>query len=385
MNASGLFAEARHVELLRRLRLIRPADRAELRKRVTIVVLLGWLPLVIAVSLQGRARGAFGDEGFFTDIAVHARLLVAVPLLVVAEYIVLPRLGAMAEHFSQSGLVPPSGQDAYVAIVARSRALSAGTWPSMALLAVAYAATAVLARAIPPELMPAWQRAGSSGWSLAGWWHMLVSLPILLGLVLGWAWRLVVWAHFLHRMAGLGLNLVASHPDRAAGLQFVAFSPRVFAPVATALATIVAGTMANRMVHLGQSPVGHELTPMVTVLVIVALCASPPLAFARSLMVTWRAGVFLYGTLARRIGATFEDKWFARADATDASALEVPDFSATVDLYGVVANVYAMRLVLFDAQGLAALVFFVVLPFLPVWLAAVPMTTLAHHLADMLF
>jgi Protein of unknown function (DUF1269) len=39
------------------------------------------------------------------------------------------------------------------------------------------------------------------------------------------------------------------------------------------------------------------------------------------------------GTLASDVGRQFERKWLTRTEAIDAGALEVPDFSATTDLY----------------------------------------------------
>ncbi|TCV93277.1 hypothetical protein EC912_105137 [Luteibacter rhizovicinus] len=69
----------------------------------------------------------------------------------------------------------------------------------------------------------------------------------------------------------------------------------------------------------------------------------------------------------------------------DTSSLERPDFSSTTDLYGIVGNVYDMRLMLFDYQGLAALAISGLLPFVPVWLSAIPMSTIVDHLVDALF
>ena len=78
---------------------------------------------------------------------------------------------------------------------------------------------------MPISLYPAWHVstvAGVEVYSPAGWWHALVSLPLLFVLLLGWIWRVLVWTRFLYLMAGLDLKLVPAHPDRTAGLRFVA-------------------------------------------------------------------------------------------------------------------------------------------------------------------
>ncbi len=59
--------------------------------------------------------------------------------------------------------------------------------------------------------------------SLAGWWHLLVSLPLLLILFFGWIWRLALWARFLFLMSRLNLRLIPAHPDNVGGLKICQF------------------------------------------------------------------------------------------------------------------------------------------------------------------
>jgi len=219
---------------------------------------------------------------------------------------------------------------------------------------------------------------------MAGWWHLAISLPLLLGLLRAWLWRLGVWVRFLWRMARMGLYLVAAHPDQAGGLQFLAYSPRILATLALPIGIIVAGTLADKVIA-GASPIGREATPVVTAAVTVLLFGTPPLVFTRALLVAWRIGVYRYGDLASRAGEAFETRWFAPGQKLDAELLERPDFSATTDLYAVVANVYAMRTAIFDIQGLLSVVVATVLPFVPIWLSAIPFSTIVDHLVGALF
>jgi len=69
----------------------------------------------------------------------------------------------------------------------------------------------------------------------------------------------------------------------------------------------------------------------------------------------------------------------------DSSALSDPDFSSTTDLYSIVANVYNMRLTLFDYQGAIAIVVAALVPFIPVWLSVIPLKTLSKDLIGLLF
>jgi len=86
---------------------------------------------------------------------------------------------------------------------------------------------------------------------------MLVSIPLLLVLIIGWLWRVFLWGRFLYLMEGLDLRLIPGHPDRVGGLKFVSSSLRGFRLISFALGTFVAGTVANK-VHHGASPLDFK-------------------------------------------------------------------------------------------------------------------------------
>jgi hypothetical protein len=101
-------------------------------------------------------------------------------------------------------------------------------------------------------------------------------------------------------------------------------------------------------------------------------------------MRTWQQGMLTYGELARRLGHELEAKWLGRDSKVDPESLGVQDFSATTDLYQVVANVYAMRLVLFDVRAAIAVAISALLPFVPIWLSAIPAQTIIDHLVGLI-
>lgn len=373
-TGSSIFEEAKHVAVLRRLRLIKPEHRAQAFRRVIIAVALAWLPLALLCTGQALLSGHTELlHAFFTDVAVHARFALAVPILILSEYIILPRLDITAWHFVTSRIIDDDERSRFEDAVASSRRSSVGIWPSAGMTLLVYASVITIILAIHPGLLPAWHYAGASAHlSLASWWHMLVSLPLLLGLLLSWIWRLGVWTRFLHRVSRMNLHLIASHPDKAAGLQFVAFSPRMFTSLALAIGIITAGTFANEVFHFGVDPMDHPAVPIATAIVVAAIFMAPPLVFGRTLLQTWRRGVFGYGALASRLGVQFEDRWLDAHSVVDQASLEKPDFSATTDLYGITSNVYAMRPVLFDPRAAVSLIVATLVPFAPIWLTVIP-------------
>lgn len=380
--SASIFEEPRHVAVLRRLRLIKPEHRAQAFRRALIAVAAAWLPLAVLCAVQSFASDhAELLHAFFTDVAVHARFLLAVPILILADYIILPRLDLTAQHFLTSRIIDDADRARFDEAIASTRRLSLGVWPSAAMTVIVYTLVLILLLTVHRSVLPPWHYSAISPHrSMAGWWHMLVSLPLLLGLLLSWAWRVGVWTRFLHQVSRMGLHLVSSHPDKAGGLLFVAFSPRMFTPLALAIGIITAGTFANEVIYFGWNPTDHPATPIATAVVVMMVFLLPPLVFGRMLLMAWRRGIFEYGALASRLGTQFENKWLRPGRVVDAESLEKPDFSSTTDLYGVVANVYAMRPVLFDPRAALSLAVAALLPFAPIWLSVIPAKVIFQQL-----
>jgi len=72
---------------------------------------------------------------------------------------------------------------------------------------------------------------------------------------------------------------------------------------------------------------------------------------------------FEYGALASAVGRGFEQKWLRAPAPAGTDPLDVPDFSATTDLYQIVSNTYRVRLVPVDLTSLALPLVATLLPF----------------------
>ena len=381
MAETRLFAEPRHVALLRRIGLVGGAERTAANRRIVLALVLAWLPL-FAINLAHVLAGDPGGFSFFRDIGANSRLLLAVPLLIAAEYLTLPQLGRIADYLREC-IVDRDDVARFDEAASAAQTRSRSILPSALLFVAAYAVALALVLLAPHARLPAWRLAESTWFSPAGWWHALVSMPLFYGLLLAWLWRVGIWTRFLHAVSRLRLHLVTAHPDKAAGLQFLAYSPRVFAPVAFAVGIAIAGTLANGLSQLGLSLLEHGLIPALTAAIVTAVLVSPPLVFTPMLRRAWQDGVLLYGDIARRVGGVFERKWFDARTSVDPATLEKPDFSATTDLYSIAANVYGMSFVIFDYRTAAAIAVATLLPFLPLWLSAVPIDEVLQKIAGL--
>ena len=366
--------------------LVKPG-RPLVARRALLAVLIGWLPLAVLTTAQLLISSDGSAKSFLSDFAVHARFLVAVPALIFAEAECIPRLGKIASHFAETGLVAGPDTARFQAVVSSTRRLLDSTIDEVVTVVLAYLVVLALALYASTDLLPAWHRREASGMgiSLAGWWHALVSLPLLLVLLFGWLWRLVLWARFLVLVSRLDLRLIPGHPDRVGGLKFVSSSLRGFRLISLALGAMVAGSVANGELHRGKQLLDFKNLVIGLLVFLLILFAGPLTVFLKKLRETKRRGVFEYGALAAAVGTQFEAKWLQQT-TIDGTSLEVPDFSATTDLYSVAANVYAMREVPFTLKDLIGpIVISAMIPFVPVALLAVPLKVIIQALAKLLF
>ena len=361
------------------LGLFRPVGQ-KVVPRAVFSVLLGWVPIIALVAASGLRSEVLSS--LFSDFAVHARSLLAVPLLILAEGICLPRLEEIARHFVKAGLVNEQDYDNFSRRVDSTRRLMNSTLAEVIAIVGAYGIVFMLYRNSLSVTVPSWYLTLGGVRTWAGLWYCFISAPLLLILAFGWLWRLVLWGRFLFHVSNMRLVLISSHPDRASGLSFLGSSLLHFTPLSFTLGVVTAGSVANRVIYRGESLDDIKKTIIGLVIFVIILFIGPLLVFVGNLRRAKIDGIFQYGKLAGRVGQEFEGKWLARK--VDDEALQAPDFSATTDLYQVVSNVYAMGAFPFGLRGLVGLAVSALLPFVPVVLMTFPLKVILKELASLL-
>ncbi|MGB9431914.1 MAG: hypothetical protein WBQ89_06715 [Candidatus Acidiferrum sp.] len=77
-----------------------------LHRRLFIITMVAWLPLLLLATL-GSSAGNVSRISFFHDVEVHVRFLIALPVLVAAELLVHSRIRPVVRRFVERRIVLP--------------------------------------------------------------------------------------------------------------------------------------------------------------------------------------------------------------------------------------------------------------------------------------
>jgi len=344
-------------------------------RRIVILTALAWLPLLALSIADGKAWGDAVAVPFLYDVDAHARFLVALPLLIVAELVVHQRMRSMVEQFVTRDLVPGASRDRFDAAIAGAMRLRNSKLAELILIALVYGVGIfVLWRHFGALDRPTWSASAQNGelrLHLAGWWYLLVGLPLFQFLLLRWYFRLFIWARFLWNVSRLDLRYVPMHPDRNGGIGFLSGVGYAFAPLLLAQGTLLAGMIANRIFFEGAKLAQFQIEIFTLVAFVVGVVLAPLLVFVPPLARAKRAGMREYGHLAKRYVDEFDAKWL-RGGASGAEPLVgSADVQSLADLANSFEVVRGMRLAPINRDTVVQLVVVTLLPVAPLLLTMI--------------
>ena len=373
-------------QLFRRTHLSGPALE-QLWRRIWVITLVAWLPLLVLSVIDGRAVGPPSPLPFLRDIETQARFLVALPLFIAAELVVHLRTRGVVAGFLDRGLVRPADVPRYQALIASAMRLRNSVAIEIGLL--------VIVATVGQWLWRSTIAFGSGSWyavhegdrmhlTLPGLWFAAVSLPITQFFLLRWYFRLLVWFRFLFQVSRLDLHLVPTHPDRAAGLSFLGRGTYAFGPLLFAQGALLAGVIATRVLYGGKSLVDFKMDAIGLVGFFVLALLGPLLAFTPGLARAKRTGLAEYGKLASVYVFAFEDKWI-RGGTGEAELLGTGDIQSLSDLGQSYSVIREMRVVPFGLQDITRLAAATALPLLPLGLTMFSLEELVLRLLKIVF
>ncbi len=360
-----------------------------LRRRIVALAAVAWLPLLLLSVVEGNAWAGSVPLPFLYDIDIHARLLLALPLLIIAELVVHRRMRGVVRQFFSRGLIPEAVRAKFDAAIVSAVRLRNSVAAEVFIIALVYiVGVGLVWRAYFAPDVVSWHGTGTIGKlqpSLAGWWLGCVSLPIFQFLLLRWYFRLIIWARFLWQVSRLKLSFMPSHPDRCGGLSFLAMVSQAFAPVLVAQGVLLAGTIGNKIFFAGAKLPAFKLEIIGLVSVMVFAILGPMLVFLPHLAAARRAGLREFGVLASRYVREFDHKWLRGGAPADESLLGSGDIQSLADLGNSYTVVNEMRLVPFTMRTVLQLAAITLLPIAPLLLTMIPLDELLERLLKVVY
>ncbi len=374
-------------QLLRRIGLTGSALEL-LYKRIFIISLLAWLPLLILAMVNGQAWGAGTQLPFIEDIEVHIRFLLALPLMIFAEKLVHERIHLMVEQFEERKLIPPEAQEQLSKAIATAyrwrNSIATEALIIVLIYVIGYNVVWNKAMALDTTAWYTDPPVGEGNLSMAGIWFRYVSLPLFQFLLLRWYFRVIIWARFLFHLSRIRLQLVPTHPDRTGGIGFLSNTVFAFMPLALVHGAIVGAMIANHIFHDGAALLDFRVEIALTVAVVFLLVMMPLLFFAGQLSDVKRMGSLRYGKLSARYVHAFEAKWIQQ-ERPGEELIGSQDIQSLADMSDSYRIIEQMQLVPIGRADIIMLVLATLAPIFPLVLTMMPLSELFKLAAGVFF
>jgi hypothetical protein len=321
---------------------------------------------------------------------VHARFLLALPLLIFAELGVHLRMRPVVAQFFARDLVHEADRPRFTAAIDSAKRLRNSLTAELLLLVFIFGVGIPLRNyiAVDASTWATGSAAGSAGFanlSLAGWWQALVSVPIFQFLLLRWYFRLFIWTRLLWQVSRIELKLVPTHPDRVGGLGFLGNIVYAFTPVLLAHGDVLAGMIADRIFFAGAALPQFTLEIAAVVGALVILVLFPLMVFAGQLSRARRKGLGEYGLLAQRYVREFDAKWVRGGSDPAEPLMGSADIQSLADLANSFEVIKTMRFAPFSKETVFQLGVITVSPMVPLLLTMISLEELLKRLLSAVF
>lgn len=338
--------------------------------------------------LEGSALNGNIKIPFLYDFEAYARFLIALPLLIAAEFFVHSHITPLARWFLERRIVLPEDLPEFNAAVNSALRVRNSVAVEATLLIMVYTVGLWFWRTRIPLGAATWYaipKGAHAHLTLAGYWYAFVGIPMFQFLLLRWYLRLGIWFRLLWRLSRLSLHLIATHPDRAGGIGFLGKQSYAFAPILSAQGALLAGMIANRILYDGQNLLSFKMEAVGLVVLAVLVILGPLLMFTPQLERAKWKGSGEYGALANRYTFQFEEKWIRSSVGEGRPILGTPDLQSLADLSNSYSVVEQMRIIPFGWKELAQLAAVAAAPLLPLAFTMFSVEETLKHLIKIFF
>jgi hypothetical protein len=347
--------------------------------KVLLAVGIAWLPIFL-LSFLGVPHST--DEYYLTfghDLSIHARFLLALPMLLFLE----PNFMRHLSMFTKVTLtiIPEEhkGRIERMFQVTKKYFESPYTLLVLALIVVVILFSL---RWTGDYSSVSWAHQENGDITYAGWWYYIVSTTIFMTILLRWLLRWLVWASVLFVIATSPVEVVAEHADGMAGLSFMSFIPTLFGWVLCAVSIVVSSVIAVNIISTGAKLSSFYIDIVIYCLSCAFLVYTPLALLITKVNESYIAAVVKYGALIRKHHLSFEKKWFV--SNPEEKILGSPDPSSKADIDGSYAPLINLSVAPVSKSSLITTIIAIILPFVPLLLLKYSLKGLLQNILDLL-
>ena len=355
--------------------------------RIIALIIFTWFPLLILSVKDGLAVGHQVKVPFLYDFSMYGRYLFALPLFILAEIVIDPSIQRSVEEFVDSKIVQDKELPRFEEVLHQTRRLRDSAIPELLLLMLAFVPVYLLGSEWG---MSATSLSATSSWhtiahdiTSGGWWFVTVSSPVLHFIIYRWFFRYSIWTLLLWRIMRLQLQLISTHPDRAAGLGFLSLTQSHFGILFCALGFIFAGHVVNGLVHEGERLASFKF-PMAGFLALSIIVGLFPLTLLSPKMAqVRRAGLRKYSKLGNQYTESFEQKWTGTVEPPSETLLGTSDIQSLADLRNSYQVIEQMAIAPITKRLTLQLAVLAGIPFVPIIIFGTPTAELVRQIVKM--
>ena len=331
-----------------------------------------WLPLAILTAIEGTLYSG-ADLPLLKDVAMNARLLIALPMLIAIRNIIDIKTTAVIKYFTNSLLEEEGRQKMLTITLPRIRKLASSSLTELILILIVIAfVMGLLKSGVYSEL-----QSGSTTWkfigmsdgnvmSLAGKWAVFVSIPFFQFLLLQWLWRYVVWMMLLFSFSRAPLQLLPTHADRAGGLGILILAQRTFNTIFIACSLVISSQLIMQII---KQPENFKMVAMITVGFIIfclILLILPLVFFSPKLVITKQRGLLHMSNLSVELSSTFEKEWLNTIPLEKRIEDQHVDPSMAFDYASMFDLLEQLRIIPVTIRDIISLAVMLLVPFIPI-------------------
>lgn len=331
-----------------------------------------WLPLLILAIFEGTLY-AGSQLPFLKDIAMHARLLVALPLLIMIELTIDSKVYVVLKYLAEELMSLDERQKFLTTAFRRARKLTGSALTEIILLLIVIGATvSFVGGGVYGAL-----EGGSTSWmtytgaagrqmTIAGYWAIFISIPIFQFLILRWLWRYIVWVILLFHLSKAKLNLMPTHADRAGGLGIIMIAQRSFNLIFVAGGVSISGRLIEQLLKHPDSFESIKRQGIAYIVISLVFLLVPLLFFMGKLFKTKNEGLIHMSNLGATMSRQFEREWVNDMPVEKKMEKTPVDPSMIFDYSGMYDSLQQLRTIPVTLRDIIGMVLILFVPFIPI-------------------